>query len=434
MNKKIIYALVLIFAVVLLIPLATTSLSRSNNILGGANYMSMINSGIPDKVIELFRQNHYRDQFVPTGQGVVREILLSQDQLKSEALSENITGDKFVFGDTFILEEEQALEGNLVVLGGTATLKQGSLVENDIILMGGTVEIEGTVEGDVVALGGLLILGSSAVVEGDVNVVAGHMDRSAGATIYGEENIGLEGPLTITVPGGVRLPIPGGDNIPYIAVQTNPFWQGLSILFISLFGAALAVLVVLFLPNQTQRIGQVSIKQAPISGGLGCLTVFALPFILVITTITIIGIPITILTAILFVFVVIYGIIALGTEAGQRLTRIINKDWSLVVSAGIGTFLLLLVVQGISTLIPCLGGIVWTIVGIVGIGAVLLTRFGTRDYPNYIINLEIDGDSDTGSTATSENEARLINHGGVSDENIENHQTPTEQKSGDVVD
>jgi hypothetical protein len=140
----------------------------------------------------------------------------------------------------------------------------------------------------------------------------------------------------------------------------------------------------LFLPKSTERIGHVGIKQAPVSGGVGCLTVVILPIILVITAITIIGIPITILLSVVFVLVGIYGVIALGTETGKRLAVMLKVDWALAVSAGAGTFLLWLVVEGLNWIIPCVGGIPMFLVSLVGIGAVLLTRFGTRDYPYYV--------------------------------------------------
>ncbi len=38
-------------------------------------------------------------------------------------------GDKFVFGENFVLRSGEVLGGNLAVLGGTATLERGSTVQ-----------------------------------------------------------------------------------------------------------------------------------------------------------------------------------------------------------------------------------------------------------------------------------------------------------------
>jgi len=48
----------------------------------------------------------------------------------------------------------------------------------------------------------------------------------------------------------------------------------------------------------------------------------------------------------------------------------------------IGTFLLTLLVNGLGALVPCVGWIVPTLVGMVGLGAVLVTRFGAQALPD----------------------------------------------------
>ena len=55
-------------------------------------------------------------------------------------------------------------------------------------------------------------------------------------------------------------------------------------------------------------------------------------------------------------------------------------EWAPAISAGVGTFILFFVFGGFSELIPCIGWIPQTLVGIWGLGAVLMTRFGTQDY------------------------------------------------------
>lgn len=328
---------------------------------------------------------------VKRGSQIMLEIPGSVDKIveltslpSGSVSAQTIQGDKFVFGGTFTLNEGDRINGNLIILGGIATLEADSLVEEDVILMGGNLEINGTVEGEVVAIGGLLVLGPSAIVEGNVTVLAGHLSRSSSAEVFGDVVTGLVGPISITVPGGLRIPIPGGEYLPGIRILVNPLWEGLWVLFRAIMMSAIAVLVILFLPKQTARIGNVAIKQAPVSGGIGCLTTILFPIVLVITAITIIGLPITFFTVLLFILTVMFGVIAVGTETGVRLGKIFNQSWVLAVSAGVGTFLLVLVMEGLRVMIPCIGSILYIVVTIIGIGAVLLTRFGTRDYPSYV--------------------------------------------------
>jgi hypothetical protein len=69
--------------------------------------------------------------------------------------------------------------------------------------------------------------------------------------------------------------------------------------------------------------------------------------------------------------------VALGQEVGERFTKAINQEWSPVLTIGFGTFLLVLA-GGVIGLIPCLGGIALFLLGVIGIGASVMTLFGTR--------------------------------------------------------
>ena len=295
--------------------------------------------------------------------------------------AETIPGDKIVFGGTFTLVEDEILEGNLVVFGGLVTLETGSIVEGDVIMLGGNAGIDGYIEGEILVIAGLLELGPTAVVEKDVNVIAGHIERDPESQVYGTLNEGVEGPLDVTSPGSFPLPFPGGGDVPRIQLNQNPLLETLWILFRSFMWAAVAVLAILFVPRHTQQVGKVAGSQPLISSGMGMLTLVAAPILIVITIITIIGIPVALL-AILALFVIwVFGVIALGTEVGKRLGKMFNRDWALAVSAGLGTFLLTLVIESVNMVIPCVGWLGLFLVAIVGIGAVVLTRVGTQDYP-----------------------------------------------------
>jgi len=73
--------------------------------------------------------------------------------------------------------------------------------------------------------------------------------------------------------------------------------------------------------------------------------------------------------------------VALGLEVGTRLARLLNRDWALPVNAALGVFILTLVANTIGEIVPCIGWLVPTLLGAVGLGAVLLTYFGAKDYP-----------------------------------------------------
>jgi hypothetical protein len=152
-------------------------------------------------------------------------------------------------------------------------------------------------------------------------------------------------------------------------------WFGLR----SLLVAALATIVVMFWPEPTARAARAVVAQPLLSGGLGLLTFVVAPVLLIVLAITIILSPVSLLAAVLLVLGGVFGWIAIGKEVGDRLVKAFTWDLHPAASAGLGTLALSLVVGGIG-LIPCVGWMVAFVVVAIALGAVLLTRFGSREY------------------------------------------------------
>ncbi len=289
------------------------------------------------------------------------------------AYAQGPTGDKFVLGDHFTLKSGEVLGGNLFVLSGVVTLEKNSRVNGDVFVASGSLRVDGTVGGDLFAASGNVDLGSTSRVDGNVNVVAANLNRAEGAQVGGDVYQGTGGPFIFTPPVGVKTPALG--------VRLQPLWDVLWFILRCFLWAALAVLVALFLPRPSERVAHAVVAQPLASGGLGCLTVLVVPILLVVVAITIIGIPLSLLGALLLAASWAYGLIALGTEVGKRFAQATHLEWALPVSAGLGTFALIFVINGINVLVPCIGWLVPAFVGMIALGAVLLTRYGASDYP-----------------------------------------------------
>lgn len=162
-----------------------------------------------------------------------------------------------------------------------------------------------------------------------------------------------------------------------------PFWAALWFLFRIFLWAALAMLVVMFLPAPTERVARTVVAQPVLAGGVGLLAAIVAPLLFIAIAITIILIPISLVGVLVLAVAWFFGRIALGLEVGRRLALMLRQDWPLPVVAGAGTFVLTLVVDGADQLIPCVGWIFPVLVGILGLGGVLLTRFGSQPYPPY---------------------------------------------------
>jgi len=287
---------------------------------------------------------------------------------------------KVVFGDNFTLKSGDELNGDLVVIGGNVTIEKNADLNGNLVVFGGTVVSDGKLNGDVVVFGGQIKLDENAVVAGDVVTIGGQLDKAEGAEIKGEvvNNVSPK----IQIPDGK---IPPDVNPPKVNINFNPFWTAAGIFYRAVIIAALAMLVVVFLKPQMEYVSQAIVKQPVMSGGVGLLTVLGGPIsiavVALIMVITLILIPVAVLVlflgALILALAWLFGMIALGNEVGERFTQSINQNWAPVLTAGFGTFLLMLVGGAIGQ-IPCVGWLFTFLVGLVGIGAAVLTRFGTR--------------------------------------------------------
>jgi hypothetical protein len=275
-------------------------------------------------------------------------------------------GDKVVVANTYRLQKGDSLTGTLAVIGGTATIENGASVTGDIVLIGGTITIDGTVNGNLVAVGGAVTLGDGAVLNGDVVTVGASLNRSATAKVSGT--------ITEQTPS-FDLGNGSGWQFPWNSSQ-NLLAKFLTAAFESLALAALAVVIGLILPRQTHQIAETIHTEPVVAGAVGLLAIVGSPILLIILIITVILIPVAILYILAFGLAFVFGWIALGYLIGQQMARLFRAIWSAPVAAGVGVLILSFLV-GMINLIPCVGWIVGFILGLLGLGAVVMTRFGS---------------------------------------------------------
>jgi len=305
------------------------------------------------------------------------------------AFARDLHDDKVVFGGTYTLESGETHLGSLVILGGAVTTESGSTVSGDVVLIGGSVQIGGTVNGNVVGIGGAVRLGSEADINGDVFTMGATLRREEGASINGQIVDADNVPFTLNIPGdmdGPKIEIPSPPSIPDVPiaqVRSNPLLEIFWFFFRTFLYAALAILVVMFLARYVERVANAALSEPVITIGAGLLTAVLAPLALVVITITIILIPVTLVSVILLFSAWLVGWVALGLEVGRRIGKALNMDLAPAISAGVGTFILLFVLGGFREVLPCIGWLPYTLVGLWGLGAVLLTRFGTQNYPVY---------------------------------------------------
>jgi len=96
--------------------------------------------------------------------------------------------------------------------------------------------------------------------------------------------------------------------------------------------------------------------------------------------ITLILLPVAVLVPFVLVAAVVFGWLALGIEIGHRLAEAFKVEWTPILVAGIGTFTLTFGI-GLVNWVPCIGFLIGLVVSAAGLGAVIMTRFGSRAYP-----------------------------------------------------
>ena len=280
-------------------------------------------------------------------------------------------GDGIIIGSSYRLAKGETVNNDLAVFGGSVMLEEGSTVQGSLAVFGGSVVVDGTVDGDLAAFGGVVSLNDHAVIEGDVLTYGASVSTSEKAVVKG--TIGSGKPPT-RLPG-TASPLASAFNS-WVGLVSQVFWA----MFQSLALAALAVLAALFALRPMERVGD-AITARPIPAGLmGALTLVAGGTILIAIVITIILIPFTLVGFLLLALGTLFGWMALGLITGERIGRMLNQEWSGPVCAGVGTLVVSLAANLIG-IIPCVGWLVVAAAGFIGLGGVVLTRFGTQVYP-----------------------------------------------------
>ncbi len=291
--------------------------------------------------------------------------------------TQTFSGDQLVLGNNYTLKTDQVLNGTLVVLGGNAEVQDGATVNGDVAIVGGNLNLAGTVTGTISILGGNVSLNDTAVVMGDIVTFGGNVSGENQATIKGSIRTLSRSALLFNLDQFNLNGQAAGSG------ALHAFGRAIAgglLNILKVFGIALlALVVVLILPKPVKTVTRTISAQPLLSGGVGILTAIVFPILLVILTITIILIPLTLIGAIIFALAALFGWIAAGTYLGERLEVLFKAHWADAVVTGLGTLAIGLAVWLLNYAF-CLGGLLTVVVASLGLGGVVLSRFGTTIY------------------------------------------------------
>jgi hypothetical protein len=221
------------------------------------------------------------------------------------------------------------------------------------------------VEGDVSSFGGTVVRSDDAHVEGSTESFGG---ANIGRLVAGELKNGLKEARKAKAEeasadgeaAAVQDEEPDRDTFPAFIL-----W------FATLFG--LGFLGQLFFPTRMKELST-EIRTQPVKSGVaGVLGLLALLPLSLVLSLTIIGIPVALaLWVVVLPLTAALGLAAVASEIGVKLPILRGRKTQATVLA-LGLLLVLLVSR-----IPVLGAILVTLATLVGIGAVVRTRFGIR--------------------------------------------------------
>ena len=304
-------------------------------------------------------------------------IMLAMLLFPVSAAASGYQDDKVIFGGNYTLKADETLNGDLVVFGGNATIESEATVNGDVVVFGGNLDSSGTINGDLAAIGGFVNLEETARVNGSLTVLGSSLDQAPGSRVQGDVVTGESFPFEFGFPSGLSLL--EGD------LPTFPIWRA-PLLSVSWFffqlaiWTGLAVILMLFLEDQTVRINKAAFKQPGISLLVGLGVVVIAPIVFLAFLITILLSPLSLIGIIILIGAWVLGWVSLGLEVGRRLSEALQQSWAAPITAGVGIFITLLMFNGFREIVPCFGLFPKFVAGIWMMGAVALTRFGTQEY------------------------------------------------------
>jgi hypothetical protein len=308
--------------------------------------------------------------------GLLLSLLVAAPAYASQTLE-----GKVVIGENYTLKSGETIDGDLVVISGSATVEAGARVTGNVVVMGGSADLAGRVEQNVTVMGGSVTLRASAEVDQQLAVLGGSITREEGAQVKGGESqsFGFG-----SHPGGIpEVPAGRGGQASSPFDALFAFMQSVFMaLTVTVLVSVLALAIAALWPESTTRVSAAIATAPAVSGLLGLLTLIAVPILLALLAITLCLAPVSLLGAIIYVAALLFGWVAFGQLLGNRLVTAFRWNLPPAGAALLGTFIVTAVATPLWFISPlqCLGIPLDTIFACLGLGGVVLTRFGSTPY------------------------------------------------------
>lgn len=282
-------------------------------------------------------------------------------------------------------QKRQITHGNIIKVGDDLHITDSDDVRGNVVVVFGASQISGRVDGNAVVVFGDLVVDDTAEITGKVINVLGRYDEGNDPNVGG---VVVVNPFQMGPGGKLGGWLAGGP-------ETFILSQGMFLLVL-----ILSVLAIGIAPRDRIESVQQTLQQNPASAaGVGLLVwlvVSTLSVILAaILVLTVIGIPIALLLVVVLGFAAVIAIAVVGTQIGRRLCLLFG--WACKVP-WLTTLIGIMVLHALSFMADLLGlwpnlddasdvlagigGIVKLLAFIFGLGAITISRLGTRRVAN----------------------------------------------------
>lgn len=320
-------------------------------------------------------------------------------------------GSRVSIGEDLVIGQGETASGNVSVTN--ADLKVLGTVDGNAVVVNGSADIEGTVKGNVTVTGDDLKLGPHASIGGNA-VGGGNIELAAGSSIGG--NVAYLGQLERSPQanvGGqvVRMPSMPFDGLDKIAppgvipdaggseqwMYYSPFARTATFIGIGVFGLLLLLLgaIIAMVAPSRINISTATLESEPgpsiIVGFIVALLFF--PVVAIVTVLLAITIVGAILTPLLAALGLLYGLVVISLWLGRRLYDTARRAPAYQAAPLVFDVLLGMAVVLGSTLVPAvflpipaamLLLFLLYLVSCLGLGAAILSRFGTLTPPRRV--------------------------------------------------
>jgi hypothetical protein len=255
------------------------------------------------------------------------------------------------FGGNIVIGSKEIVCGDVTSFGGSVAVK-GELRGN-VTAFNSNTFIAGEVTGNLTLFGGTFLINNSSQVHG-------HID------LYGTRELGIEGKKL----DGAITDHTYDQSFPGRIGEFNfPFW---SLVVWVLLGMGL----IKMLPEHVMFVRTTVTTKTRRSIIIGLLSIVLAPAVFVVLVALILPIPLVLILALGLVAAWILGTVAVSWIMGERILRVVAPQFNTrLIDVVVG--LTVLVLAGS---IPYIGWFISFGVGLLGLGAVFLSRFGTRLY------------------------------------------------------